>query len=117
MRPVDTTASLPHYFSSCKHRVHGCHPEWAREWNEITGRIEVTKRKAIEAACRCECNGDCERGCTGRAWPEVAAERAFIAGFRACIALLPDWGLIRAGETKRRLRAEANAMAKKARRK
>lgn len=57
--------------------------------------------------------------CTWRSWGLIVADRAYelglIAGRKQAIAQLPDAGLIRAWDTKRKLRQWANALAKKAR--
>lgn len=37
----------------------------------------MSKKKAIEAALRCDCN---EPGCSGVVWSDVAADRAYEAG-------------------------------------
>lgn len=85
----------------------------------------MTKKKAIEAACDVP-DAEVEALCPEGTWckwigtrNKIIAERAYeagrIAGRKETIAQLPDAGLIRAWDAKRKLRRYANALAKKAR--
>jgi len=83
----------------------------------------VTKRKAIEAAWKCDCD---ERGCTGKYIPETAAERGYVAGFTDGMREAARWvkseGIDRSDGTfvmliqlAKEICTEANRLAKKAR--
>lgn len=80
----------------------------------------MTKRKAIETAIR-RARAQVDDSTRKLSISALSAEYAYglgrIAGLREAANILPVAGLLRAGETNRKLRARANALAKEAREK